>query len=423
MSLNVLPAKSVLPANQNQVSVSHQVNGLRIKREHVYELDPLRALTALIVVGVHVLAFTTFLSQSNRIGLQIQDALVVSTHFTRALFMFVTAFAMVYVYAERKLSYGSFLKKRVIGVVIPYIIWSVAYTYVDLYIWSSAPFSIISFVQTSALNVLTGKASYQLYFILLSVQFYLLLPLFLGFLSRVKNHPWLVLGCSFAVQVLIFYADYHYVVLRTFEIGNLLATFNKYQDSLILIYPFYFILGGICALYFQQLRAFLRRHGAWLVGVMLLALGVLWIHFYQQITVDNELLGFAVSVLQPVMVMYSCVVIIFAFWLVCRWTMKLDSAGHPKWYRFWQWLGEASFGIYLVHALLLTFAIRHIIPGMPQLWPVALRVFLIWLFTAVCSVSISVVLMNIPIVSRLVGRSRPLPQWLVHFPQSVQRGG
>ena len=67
------------------------------RRPHIYELDPLRICTALGVVAVHVLAFTAFLNHSD-LGTQVQNAVVVALHFTRAVFMFVTAFALVYVY-------------------------------------------------------------------------------------------------------------------------------------------------------------------------------------------------------------------------------------------------------------------------------------------------------------------------------------
>ena len=49
------------------------------KRPHIYELDPLRACTALGVVAVHVLFFTAYLN-SSAVGYQIQNAIVVAFH-------------------------------------------------------------------------------------------------------------------------------------------------------------------------------------------------------------------------------------------------------------------------------------------------------------------------------------------------------
>jgi probable poly-beta-1,6-N-acetyl-D-glucosamine export protein len=101
-------------------------SGARHSRPFVYELNPLRATTALVVVAVHVLAFTAALN-STALGLQLQNALVVAVHYTREMFMFVTAFALVYVYYGKPFSATRFWKRRMIGVLLPYCIWSIFY--------------------------------------------------------------------------------------------------------------------------------------------------------------------------------------------------------------------------------------------------------------------------------------------------------
>ena len=166
----------------------------QLKRSHVYELDPLRACTAFSVVAVHVLAFTVFLNHSE-IGIQIQNAFIVAFHFTREVFLFVTAFALVYVYNGKAFPFRQFWKKRGIGTLLPYLIWSVIYVWVNAQAKSPA-----AFFQTALVDILTGNASYQLYYILLTLQFYLIFPLFLLFLLRCGRHPWIVLTSSFLLQ-------------------------------------------------------------------------------------------------------------------------------------------------------------------------------------------------------------------------------
>ena len=51
-------------------------------RPYIYELDPLRAVTALTVVAVHVLAATVGLNHTQT-GLQMQNGLITSVHFTK----------------------------------------------------------------------------------------------------------------------------------------------------------------------------------------------------------------------------------------------------------------------------------------------------------------------------------------------------
>src|SRR2546421_12134538 len=82
------------------------------------------------------------------------------------------------------------------------------------------------------------------------------------------------------------------------------------------------------------------------------------------------------------MVFYSPVVIMFLGFLACHWASRTDQQGHPKGYRFWRTLSDASFGIYLVHVFILTALLQWVVPFMPEAWPVALRVFLTWFLTA-----------------------------------------
>jgi hypothetical protein len=131
------------------------------------------------------------------------------------------------------------------------------------------------------------------------------------------------------------------------------------------------------------------------------------LHYVLQLQVYREPMGYVTSVLQPVMVFYSLAVILLAFWLACRWACRKKRDGHPRGYHIWHMLSDASFGVYLIHALLLTAILKWVVPAMPTVWPVAIRVFLTWFITVGSATGISVMLLNIPVLSRLVGREHP----------------
>lgn len=371
----------------------------QIRRPHIYELDPLRACTALGVVAVHALYFTAFLNHTDA-GMQIQNAIVVALHFTREVFMFVTAFALVYVYYGKPFQLKRFWFKRGIGVLLPYCIWSIVYAWLN-----TSNHTPLPFIQTVLLDIVTGNASYQLYYILLTLQFYIILPLFLLFLRRVSRHPWIVLVVSCLLQIGVFYADYHTIQEGVLASSSFWRFIQQYQDRFVLMYQFYFVLGGLTALYLPQVRAFLARHGRTIVCCFLLALAGLWIHFIFQVRIYGESIGYASSVLQPVMVPYSVALIACFFWFLNRWASRAQQDGKPKGYRFWHALSDASFGVYLIHALILTALLKWVVPVMPTAWPVALRVFLTWFITAGGAVLASVLLLRIPVLSRLVGRA------------------
>ena len=398
-------------------------------RPYIYELDLMRPVTAVTVVAVHVLAFTQFLNHTTT-GLQVQNGIITSVHFTRDVFMFITALALTYVYFGRPFSGKRFWAKRSIGILVPYCIWSIAYTWVN-----TSQHSPAAFAELALFNILTGNASYQLYYILLTIQLYLVLPLFLLFLKHIKQHPWRALSISFALQVLLMYLDYRYLQQGSLASSGVWQIVAVSQGSFLLTYQFYFILGGLAALSLQQARAFVLRHGKWIVGGFVLALAAVWVHFLLQVDVYHESLSYATSVLQPIMVFYSPVVIVLLCWLACRWASRTNQQEHPKGYRFWHILSDASFGIYLVHVFILTALLQWVVPFMPEAWPVALRVFLTWFLTAGGAAGISILLMKTPVLSHLVGRSahwhspwdaNALHEWFsypFHHPRKVEQKG
>ncbi|MBA2396445.1 MAG: acyltransferase [Ktedonobacteraceae bacterium] len=379
------------------------MESVRKSRRYIYDLDPLRAVTALGVVAVHVVTFTTYLNQINA-GAQLQNVILTSLHYTRSVFMFVTAFAMVYVYYGKPFHLKQFWVRRGIGVLIPYIIWTA------IYVWANAPsLSPPQFVQTTLIDILNGNASYQLYYILLTIQFYIIFPLFLLFMKYAMRHPWLVLTVSFVVQIMLYYVDYHTLQAATFAPSSFWNTFNLYQNRFVLMYPFYFILGGVTALYFEQVRTFLLRHAQLVTGALVITILMLWTHFYVQVNIYHEAIGYAISVLQPLMVIYCLAVIGFSLCMASSWASRTDEQGHPWGYRFWHTLSDASFGVYLIHALILNSVLKWIVPALPIVWPVAVRVFFTWFLVAGSALSISILLINTPVLSRLVGRAYPLP--------------
>src|SRR5947209_10902438 len=268
-------------------------------RPYIYELDLMRPVTAVTVIAVHVLALTMFLNKT-KAGMQVQYGIITSVHLTREVFMFITALALTYVYFGRPFSGKRFWAKRSIGILVPYCIWSIAYTWVN-----TSQHSPAAFTKLALLNILTGNASYQLYYILLTLQLYLVLPLFLLLLKHIKQHPWRALGISFALQVLLMYVDYRYLQQGTLASSGVWQVVEAYQDRFLLTYQFYFILGGLAALYLKQARAFVLSHGKWIVSGFVLTLAALWVHFLLQVDVFHDSFGYATSVLQPIMEFYS----------------------------------------------------------------------------------------------------------------------
>jgi surface polysaccharide O-acyltransferase-like enzyme len=371
---------------------------------YLYELDRLRIVTALSVVAVHVTALMAFL-ETTQPGLQAQNAFVTLFHFTRAVFMFVTAFALVYVYERKPFTWGAFWKRRGLGVLLPYVFWSLIYILVNPY--PSAP---LDFTGLLFKDLLTGAASFQLYYILLTIQFYIVFPWFLKGLRCVASHPWIVLGCSFALEVGTLYAIQNNLV--AYLPDGIASTIDQYQNSFVLVYQFYFILGGLVALNLSRVRVFLLQHGTWVVVCVGAALVALELHYVGALQLAHMSLDSAVAVLQPIMAFYSTAVIFFLYWLAYRQVSRLAHPASARGQRIWHSLSDASFGVYLVHPLFLN-ALITLVAAHFMAWPPLVVVPLVWLLTAGGSVASTVLLLRVPLFSRLVGRARPLPDRVV----------
>ncbi len=374
------------------------------KRPYIYEIDPLRGITAVIVVAVHVLLFVNFGWRSSS-SIHLQDAVLATIRFTRTIFMFITAFTLVYVYYGKPFSLKRFWSRRSIGVLLPYCLWTVFYA------WLNTPQpSAARFARVVGIDLLTGQASYQLYYIGVTLQFYLLLPLFLLLLRRVARWPWQTLAVSFLVQWFLLSADYHYLQTDVVTPPHWMATFLTYRQNYVLLYPFYFVLGGMAAIHLSRARSVLLRRGYWAFIAFVVMLIVVLAHYVFQVWSEHQPLWYVNSPVQPIILFYSIPAIIVMCWFACLWGARRDRrTDTPPGYRFWKGLSEASFGIYLLHAAILTAVAKWLLPVMPLAWPGALRVFSVWLITAGVAAALSAALAHLPVLSRLVGRGRAMP--------------
>src|SRR6185437_14668507 len=187
--------------------------------------------------------------------------------------------------------------------------------------------------------------------------------------------------------------------------GNGLAQWlNNYQWRLLPAYQFYVMLGAYGALYLDSLRSFVQRHGKLVVLGMIGGLALLWLRYAQSIWLDHQDVSYATQVFQPVMVIYAATTTLFLYWLGIVWSSHRSKKGVPYGHPLAKLLSDGSFGIYLIHAFILNDVLLHLAPRMPTGWPVALRVFAVWLVVAVVTSSICIVMLYTPLLSRLIGR-------------------
>src|SRR5438874_124836 len=96
-----------------------------------------------------------------------------------------------------------------------------------------------------------------------------------------------------SAEMIILFSEVPLGSLGSTSIGTFLI---HYQDRFVLLYQFYFLLGGLTALYLPQVRAFLLCHGKEIIGIAMMGLFALLLNYVLQVQVYRQP---ATVVLQP----------------------------------------------------------------------------------------------------------------------------
>ena len=222
-------------------------------------------------------------------------------------------------------SYGKFISKRAKTILIPYLIWVMAY-YLYFCSIDYFPFDISDYVKYAV----TGSIVSPFYFIIAIFQFYLLMPVWIRLFKKFDTR--LLLIMSFLLMVIS--KKYLPVIL-----GD---TF-KYYDRIFTAYIFYWFLGCAAGLNYNGFKAVLSRLLP-ACTVFFLVFAVVDIHFSVKSLVYEEYIPF----LENLHVLYCISAILFlygALSTLSKHIQKLPSIVNG--------IDSASFYIYLSHCFVM----------------------------------------------------------------------
>ncbi|GMK40468.1 acyltransferase 3 [Paenibacillus sp. CCS19] len=321
------------------------------RRDRLPEIPLVRAIAIVGVLCVHSTSNAT-VEMTNSGIYWLYNFINIMAKFGTPTFIFLSSFVLFYNYIDRPIGAGmlkSFYRKRAVGILIPYLLFSIVYaiaTHVLYYPDQPLGDALHSF----ATNVLTGKAYTHLYFVFINVQFYILFPLTLWlFQKRPQLIKW-ALPIGLAVQ-------WGFVLLNKY--GLQIANKGSWAPS----YFSYYMLGALIGIQYPRIKqrltssssrqagpipllACVALFGAWLAT----GLAHVWIWYETRLNVAlyNSLLYEA---------LWNAYTIISAILLL---VMAVFIARHgSRWVvRILNRLGALSFGIYLLHPMLLL-AYRH----------------------------------------------------------------
>ena len=213
----------------------------------------------------------------------------------------------------------AFYKKRIIRVLIPYIIWNVLYT-----------LSSGGNIRAIVVNLITTKSAAQLYFVFVYIQFVILTPV-LGKLikSRYNWIGWLIAPLSTIV--------FKYYWLLT---GN---TLNKYVSLMWSVcclgwFTYYYLglmLGNkikVCDYKFTKL-----------IILYVISIALQWLEGYGWLLLGEANCGTQIKITSFIT---STLFILLSYWFVNN-----DSVNYKN--KFLILVGDCSFGIYLSHIMIM----------------------------------------------------------------------
>jgi peptidoglycan/LPS O-acetylase OafA/YrhL len=360
-------------------------------------VDLVRVLTFACVIAVHVVA-TINPADSVPAG----GALML-LHFTREAFFALTAFVLVYRYRDR-LQVVPFWRRRFLLVGVPYLIWTVIYTALGLI---TAPLQPTAALTQLGRNLVTGAACYHLYFLVVTMQFYLLFPLFLWLLRKTRGRHGRLLALGAVLQVAIDTG------LHTAQPSGIAAELLPYGGVFAGTYVCYWLLGGVAALHAEQVQTRLRAHPV-VVFVALLLTGAAALGWYLTSVRSGTPAVAASDVFQPVMVPW-CVAVTAALFTLGAELAARRGTGPGS--RVIEISSDCSFGVFLVHPMVLWAWTQ----GPPE-W-LSTRLSMLWCtaiaYVAVAMVSLLVVelLRRGPLSLALTGKRRTLPGFAVRSHQ------
>jgi len=308
---------------------------------HVPSADVVRVLTFACVIAVHTLSTTHPLDDPGA------DGLVMLLHFTREAFFVLTGFVLMHRHGATPPRTGPFWRRRFLLVGVPYVVWTVIYTGLQAVSYTAAGLTFTppvpeAALRNLALNLATGTAWYHLYFLLVSMQFYLLFPLFRRLLVATRGrHRW-VLAAAAVLQVLV---D---LWVHDPAPNGAKADLLPYAGSFVGSYVFFLVLGGVVALHRVRVLEALRRHRVLVIAAVIVT-GTAAEGWYRWAVATGTDPQFASDVFQPVMLPWVVAVVALFALLGTAWANSGDGRS-PRWVT---WASERSFGVFLVHPVIL----------------------------------------------------------------------
>lgn len=360
--------------------------------QKITAIEYIRGIAMLGVIGIHTGAYSL---TNPFVNVHLFAFFEIFTRFSVPIFFFISAFGLFFRQdLTAGFDYRRFMGRRFRTVLLPYLAWSLLYML--HYSWISGdtgPWHPALLFQ----YLVFGLASYQLYFLVILLWFYTLMPLWRLAVRRICAHPVRWLSLLFIVQILFNYYS-SYLLTPNFSNPYINIAIQHRLSYWVLHYLFIFIFGAVCAVRYQQLLTALEQYRRIIRVSFLLSLAGILAFYYFLLFSKGYTPEQAVNTahqLSPIGVIYTLTATLY---LLHAFTFVSLPAGLTK---LFATLGRYSYSVYLVHPLVMYYLIDGIIQtGQMMTAPVTLLFFVL---TVALSLTASFLIEKISVHTPLLG--------------------
>lgn len=309
--------------------------------EYIKEVDLVRAMAIIGVLIVHATALTVVTLNPFSTLYGLYDFLNIVFKYGTPTFIFLSGFILFHTYINKPLNatlVKRFYRRRLAYIVLPYLLFSIVYVSMKSYFYYGFG-EWTDWLSDLLVRIFTGNAHAHLYFVIISIQFYVLSPLLLKVLQSsrwiIRNTYWL----GFAIQ-------WAFILLNKYIIHV------PEKGSWAFSYFSFFLLGAYVGTHYSSLREkVLRIHT---ISLPILLLILTWISSFTAhfgLIHANRVYHISWNSLWYELAwnLHTASTALLIFYVAHRLSYRLPNRLSNLLSR----LGRASFGIYLVHPLLL----------------------------------------------------------------------
>lgn len=319
---------------------------------YIEEINGIRAVACLSVLAVHVSAgvyhqqggwdgFTTLINQLARFGTPV--------------FAVISGFLLFHQVQVKGFRLWGFIRSRTHKIVIPYLLWSMVYLTI-----LKVGYQVDHFISWKhwLMTMASGRAFYHLYFVVAVIQFYLLFPL-LQRMLRSTFSWWAGVTVALALNLAFLTVD------PSVWAGEWGKIFLPVRKALLPAWIFCFLLGGLLSHHWDRLREWLCVKGSWFsaLAIPVLIGGV----------VEYQMMGLY-GPARPMNLLNTPILVLAGLVGFLQWRNRWPGVK-----RGLMALGNLSFGIYLVHPVIIMLMMETIPPRVwsPTLLPLLYGVALV----------------------------------------------